>query len=105
MTRLILTLAAFAIAAPAAAAPYSARPANDPTGGRIVTRDIAWTYANGALTGRSDESRPAVICQGLAKRVGRLDRFEVDGRAFGPSELAKCNAFAKDGAATLANAK
>ena len=103
MTRIVFAFAAAAIAVPAVAGTYTARPASEPTG-RIVTRDVAWANTAGVLTGRTDESRPAIICQGLAKRAGRLDRFEVDGRAFGPAELAKCNAYAKDGAATLANA-
>lgn len=104
MIRIALAVAAAAIAVPAVAGTYTASPASEPTG-RIVTRDIVWAYQAGILTGRTDESRPAIICQGLAKRVGRLDRFEVDGRSFGPAELAKCNAYAKEGAATLATAK
>ena len=98
MSRFILAIAAASIAVPAVAGTYTARPASEPTG-RIVTRDVLWASEAGVLTGRTEESRPTIICQGLAKRVGRLDRFDVDGRAFGPAELAKCNAYAKEGAA------
>jgi hypothetical protein len=38
---------------------------------------------------------PAVLCQSLAKRAGKVDSFLVDGRAFGADELARCNAAAK----------
>ena len=43
-----------------------------------------------------------VLCQGLAKKAGRIEKFVADGRALGETELAACNAFAKpakDGAA------
>jgi hypothetical protein len=36
-----------------------------------------------------------VLCQSLAKRAGKVDSFLVDGRAFTPAELDKCNAAAK----------
>ncbi|MEP7316196.1 MAG: hypothetical protein ABI667_05830 [Sphingomicrobium sp.] len=104
MSRFILAIAAASIAVPAVANTYTARPASEPSG-RIVTRDVMWVSNAGVLTGRTEESRPTIICQGLAKRVGRLDRFDVDGRAFGPADLAKCNAYAKEGAATLADAR
>ena len=39
------------------------------------------------LPGRDRESRPAVLCQSLAKRAGKVDSFIVDGRAFTPAEL------------------
>ena len=38
-----------------------------------------------------------MICQGLAKKVGKLDAFTADGRALAADELAKCNALAKAG--------
>lgn len=95
MLRAIFTLAAAALAAsPALAATYSAKPAN-PASGRIIARDIAWACGPAACQGSSEESRPAVLCQSLAKRAGKLDSFIVDGRAFSPAELDKCNAAAK----------
>ena len=48
-----------------------------------------------------------MLCQGLAKRAGRLESFVANGRAFGSAELGKCNAFAKGAVAaerSLANA-
>ncbi len=99
MTRFILALAAFA-ATPAFAGTYTATPAGQPDATKIVARDIAWNYAGGVFTGRTAESRPMVLCQGLAKRAGRLESFAVDGKAFAAADLAKCNSFAKDGAPT-----
>ena len=95
MFRPILALATvIASAAPAAAASYSAKPAI-PSSDRIIARDITWQCGPAACQGSTAESRPAVLCQGLAKRAGRIESFVVDGRAFSASELAKCNASAK----------
>ena len=104
MNRLVILAAAALFAAPAVAGTYTATPAAPASSAKVVARDIAWTYAGGAYTGRTAESRPLVLCQGLAKRVGRLNAFTADGRAFGPDELAKCNSFATGGSAAVANA-
>ena len=93
--RSILALSALlAAAAPAAAANYSAKLAT-PANGRIIARDISWSCGADACEGATQESRPAVICEGLAKRAGKVDSFLVDGRAFSSAEIAKCNASAK----------
>ena len=93
-------------AAPAFAGNYSAKPTT-PGNGRIIARDISWNCGADACQGSTAESRPAVLCQGLAKRAGLLDSFIADGRAFNAAELAKCNLSAKGGskgAAAVANA-
>ena len=98
MVRLVLAAsAALLVVAPAAAATYSAKPAT-PVSGRFIARDITWNCGPAACQGASDESRPAVLCQGLAKHAGRIESFLVDGRAFSPAELDKCNSAAKAGA-------
>ena len=95
MLRALFILSAAGLAsAPAAAATYAAKPVV-PTSERFIARDIVWTCGPAACQGASDESRPAVLCQALAKRAGRIESFMVDGRAFGASELDKCNAAAK----------
>ena len=103
MLRPLFALSAIALsAAPAAAANYSAKLAA-PTTERFVTRDITWNCGPAACQGSTQESRPLVLCQSLAKRAGKLDSFLVDGRALNASELASCNALAKSPAAkTLA---
>lgn len=103
MKRFLIALTALA-ATPALAGTYTATPVSQPEATKIIARDIAWTYSGGVFTGRTEQSRPMVLCQGLAKRTGRLDRFAVNGVAFGTEELAKCNAFAKDGGTALAKA-
>jgi hypothetical protein len=95
MLRPILILSAFGvIAAPAAAASYSAKLAV-PTSQRFIARDITWTCGADACQGSTNESRPVVLCQSLAKRGGKVDSFLVDGRAFTPAELDQCNLSAK----------
>jgi hypothetical protein len=95
MIRISAFLIALGIAsAPAAAATYSATLAS-PADGRLVGRDIVWSCGAAACQGATQESRPAVLCQLLAKRAGRVEAFLVDGRAFTASELERCNASAK----------
>ncbi|MFL6722228.1 MAG: CC_3452 family protein [Sphingomonas sp.] len=95
MFRPILTLSALAFAAaPALAATYSAK-LDAPISERVIARDITWNCGADACQGATAESRPAVICESLAKRAGKLDSFLVDGRAFTAAELDRCNAAAK----------
>jgi hypothetical protein len=93
---LIASAAIFA-AAPAAAATYAAKLAS-PAPGHIVARDMNWACAGASCQGATDESRPAVLCQALAKQAGRVESFAVDGRAFSDAELGKCNSSVKPAA-------
>ena len=95
MFRSILLLSTLAMTAvPASAANYSAKLAT-PANGRVIAREINWACNADGCQGVTAESRPAVLCQALAKQQGRVDSFIVDGRAFSDAELAKCNASAK----------
>ncbi len=91
MARMFVLLAALVAATPAAAATYAGKPATPASEAKFVGRDIVWTLAGGTYRGSTDESRPQVLCQSLAKRAGRLESFTVNGRAFADAELAKCN--------------
>jgi hypothetical protein len=97
MTRTFALLAALVIAAPASAASYEGKPAAPVSANRIVARDIVWNCGADSCRGSTQESRPQVLCQSLAKKAGRLSSFAVDGRAFADAELAKCNATAPQG--------
>lgn len=95
MLRFSLVLSAAAlVAAPAAAATYNAKLAS-PAQGRIVAREINWACEGGTCQGTSEDSRPSVLCQALAKRAGRIESFLVDGKALSVVDLGKCNATAK----------
>ena len=99
MLRSFLAISAIAaLSVPAAAATYSAKLAV-PTTQRIIAGDSSWSCGADACQGSTLESRPIVLCESLAKRAGKVDSFIVDGRAFAASDLDKCNAAAKPGAA------
>ena len=106
MNRHSIALALFALAAPlgiATAGTYAAVPATPSAKARIIGRDIVWRCGPDSCAGATEMSRPLVLCQGLAKKAGRIDKFVADGRALSAAELAACNASAKpekDGAAT-----
>jgi len=90
----ILAAIATGLAAPAAASSYSAQLAS-PATSKIIARDIVWNCGPAACQGSTNESRPVVLCQSLAKRAGRVDSFTVDGRALTDAALAECNKLAK----------
>ena len=91
-TAILFALAA--LAAPAAGADYSAKLATA-LDGHVVARELNWTCAGGNCQGRTNESRPVVLCEALAKHAGKVESFLVDGRELAEAELAKCNASAK----------
>jgi hypothetical protein len=107
MTRLLTAaalVAALLAPAVASASTYSAKPLA-PAAKRLVAGGINWNCGPDACLGSTDESRPLVLCQGLAKRAGRLESFAVNGRAFAAADLDKCNSAARGGtAAALAGA-
>ena len=78
----------------AAASTYSAT-LETPTSARFITRDISWNCAGATCNGATDESRPLVLCESLAKRAGPVRTFLVDGRAVASADLERCNASAK----------
>ena len=106
MLRPLFALAAIALAAsPAAAATYSAKTSAPAPADRIAARDILWTCASGACTGSTLNSRPVVLCEGLAKKACKIDSFLVDGREISAAELERCNASARETSSALANAR
>ena len=94
MFRSILVFSALLLAAPPAAASTYSATLVTPTNQRIIARDIVWNCGSGACAGATEESRPAVICQSLARHAGKVGSFLADGRAFTPAELDKCNSAA-----------
>jgi hypothetical protein len=95
MSRYTPALLPLAMAATSAgAASYSAKPVV-PVSSRFITADIVWNCGPAACQGSTQESRPLVLCEGLARRAGRIDSFIVDGRALGADDLGRCNSAAK----------
>lgn len=81
-------------AAPVLASDYSATLAA-PADGRFIAHDITWNCGGASCQGTTDESRPVVLCQSLAKRAGRVESFLADGHVITAAELKRCNASAK----------
>lgn len=100
MSRTLLFLVALGLAVPASAATYAGKPSAPASEAKLVARDIIWNLAGGTYQGRTNESRPLVLCQSLAKRAGQLESFTVDGKAMAEADLAKCNAAAPAAPAT-----
>ncbi len=106
MFRSLLALGLLAAAAaPASAANYSAKTEAPASAQRIAVRDLLWTCDSDACTGSTSNSRPVVLCEGLAKKTGRIRTFLVDGREMPASELERCNASARETHSAVANAR
>ena len=104
MKNLIVSLAGTLLAfapATAFAANYAGTPSVPAKSMRINAADIVWGCGPAACLGSTLESRPLVLCQDLASRVGMLSDFVVDGRSFTTDELGRCNVKAKGGTAQL----
>lgn len=87
----ILGLALFA--SPALAdSHYRADPAVKPPLTRIVLRDTIWSCGDAGCAAPKSGSRPAIVCEVLAKEVGTLRSFSVAGQPIGAEQLEKCNA-------------
>lgn len=105
MNRAAALLVAATLAAPAFAGTYSAKPVSAPAAGKIIGKDISWACTANGCRGSTEQSRPLVLCQDLAKRAGRIESFVANGQPLSAEQLDKCNAYAKDRApAALAKA-
>ena len=87
----LLSLALFA--SPAfAQSHYQAEPAAKPALTKIVLRDTVWSCGDAGCVAAKSSSRPAIVCEVLAKEVGVLRSFSVAGQPIGAEQLEKCNA-------------
>lgn len=97
MKRAAALIAVAALAAPAFGGTYSAKPVAAPAASKIIGKDISWNCTADGCRGSTEASRPVIICEDLAKRAGRIERFIADGKELSSEQLAKCNSAAKDG--------
>ena len=95
MIRPLLFAAAMLSATPALANYYRAEPAAAPSRVRFAARDNAWTCAGAACVSARSAARPTIVCATLAREVGRLNSFSVEGRPFTAEQLEACNARAR----------
>ncbi|WOK38202.1 CC_3452 family protein [Sphingomonas sp. C3-2] len=99
MPRFSIVLAALALVAPAsafAAEPagpfYSATFATAPSKTSLIVNDHLWKCdENGCASAKPAKSRPAVMCQGLTRKLGTITAFRAGSENFDAAALAKCN--------------
>ncbi|TPG20368.1 hypothetical protein EAH87_07610 [Sphingomonas koreensis] len=74
---------------------YAAIPAAAPAKASLVTRDTLWSCTGGTCVAPKAGERPEVMCERVAKSVGKLTAFTAGGEALDADALDKCNAKAK----------
>ena len=97
-TTLISAVFALGLTAPAfAQAPtYRAVPvAPVAKAGNVIVGDTLWACSTDGCTTGKATSRPAIVCEQAAKKVGKLASFTVGTLSFDEAALAKCNGKAK----------
>lgn len=88
-------LGATASHAQAPGAYYVAAPAAAPSKTSLITRSTAWSLRDGVYVANKAPERDGVLCELVAKNVGKLASFTVAGKAYDGPALDKCNAKAK----------
>lgn len=95
MFRYALLSLAF-LSSPALAAGFQAQTATAPSPARFVARDSIWRCADTqCVSTNATSTRPAIVCSTLARQVGALRSFAVDGRPFDARQLESCNGRAR----------
>ena len=92
---LFLLLASASAPALAQVPVYSATPTAAPSVQRLVVRDSVWRCSGAECVAASSPTRHALVCAGLARKVGQLRRFSVNGTEFSSDQLAACNQSAR----------
>lgn len=89
---LLLLFAPAAVSAQPNGQFYSARPVNAPSVASLVVRDTIWKCGGeGCASATRGKSRPAFVCESLAREVGELASFRAGDKEFDAEALAKCN--------------
>jgi hypothetical protein len=95
MFRYALLSLAF-LSSPALAAGFQAQTTTAPASARFVARDSIWRCAETqCVSTNATSTRPAIVCSALARQVGALRSFAVDGRLFDARQLENCNGRAR----------
>ena len=91
MVRIAVLAFAF-LSSTAFAGHYRVQPADPAVDGRFVVKELIWTCGASACSAAKSNSRPAVVCAALARKIGALASFTVSGKPLEAGELEKCNA-------------
>lgn len=65
-----------------------AQPAED---NRTVAGGVAWVCEGTTCVANRGTSRPSRICRGLARDMGEITAFKVEGEELAEDRLARCN--------------
>ncbi|WP_375428017.1 hypothetical protein [uncultured Sphingomonas sp.] len=90
-----LTLVVGATDARAQGAYYIAVPEGRTGKASLITRSTPWTLRGDAYVANRAPEREIVLCQLLARNIGKLRSFSAGGMSLGDAALEKCNARAK----------
>ena len=90
-----LTLVVGATDADAQGAYYVAVPEAQAAKPNLITRSTPWQLRGNAYVANRAPEREVVLCQLLARSVGRLQSFSAGGAALDGAALEKCNSRAK----------
>ncbi|WP_375403152.1 hypothetical protein [uncultured Sphingomonas sp.] len=71
----------------------------------LITRSTPWTLHGDAYVANRAPEREVVLCQLLARNVGKLRSFSAGGTALDGAALEKCNARAKPTPSTAVAAR
>ncbi|WP_298670791.1 hypothetical protein [uncultured Sphingomonas sp.] len=82
---------------------FTATPVAPATKDIVMTRDTPWNLRDGVYVTGKAPLREMVACQMMARTVGALSAFAVEGKAFDGAALGECNSKAKGGKAPAAN--
>lgn len=84
-----------ATAAQASATTYRAQLVEATQERTPIIRRAAWVCDGDSCTTDQARSRPAYVCISVARELGRVASFSVNGEAIADEELARCNAEAQ----------
>ncbi|MEN3747275.1 hypothetical protein TPR58_08845 [Sphingomonas sp. HF-S3] len=74
---------------------YTATAEAAPAKSSVVTRSTIWRCTETTCIAPKATARDAIMCELVAREVGKLASFAVKGEAFDAASLDKCNARAK----------
>jgi uncharacterized low-complexity protein len=74
---------------------YSATPTTAPEKASLVTRSTIWKCSEGVCTASKANARDGIVCELVAREVGKLTAFRANGAEFDADALAKCNTKAR----------
>lgn len=74
---------------------YAATPVVAPSKTMLITSGTVWRWQDTAYTANKGPQRPAIMCELVAQRAGKLSAFTAGGQPLDGAALDKCNARAK----------